>query len=231
MTECNGKSAPKEADESNDVTQERINVAIKELAQLRAEYQKAKKIRNDWWLQESSLSVNIALMKIRSEELEKGETELAASSSEMAKQGEIVEQELKNLISQKILPIAQEQAEFQTKKRTYHDKFRNAQKEYSNESLSRDIEEYRKECMKINNELLVLEKQLEDLQTQSDLHNLNNEDVPEIVKIDRLTRSIRKDTDYKFRNITKARNVLKNLDKQIQHVTEKTQILKNFQPN
>ncbi|XP_026671337.1 uncharacterized protein LOC113464645 [Ceratina calcarata] len=104
MDECTGSTVPKETDENNSNAQaNRINAMIKELAELRVNYHKARKTRNYCWAQESTLSVNIALTKMKCENLRKRETDLKVLTSEIIKQEEIIQQDLKNLMSQRML--------------------------------------------------------------------------------------------------------------------------------
>ncbi|XP_026297079.1 uncharacterized protein LOC113218845, partial [Apis mellifera] len=163
---------------------DRINYLIKRFTELKETICKYKKIRNYWESHYSTLSMNIWAGQVKYLELQKKETNLRNEISEMIEIIKFQQQELKNLTKERTIYFTKQCDKFRIMDMKYTNNFLRAQKEYSNENLIKDIQEFQKKYEKIYSELPILKEKLIKLKTLCDLNDLNSKkETEEILKI------------------------------------------------
>ncbi|XP_031828877.1 uncharacterized protein LOC116425392 [Nomia melanderi] len=142
---------------------DKINFLMEQLSELNDMISAYKQNRDDWESYLSTFQISNWTKQVKHNELKKRENHLRKTISETMRMTDNVEQELKNLISQKI------GADFGKKCSNYTENFLCAYTKYSSEKLSKDIEWYKHQCEKIYCGLPTLIKEVENLEVQHGL--------------------------------------------------------------
>ncbi|XP_043510029.1 uncharacterized protein LOC122528704 [Frieseomelitta varia] len=194
---------------------DRINYLIKQFAELKEKICKQKKDRYYWKSHFSTLLTNIWAGQIKYLELHKKEIDLRNRISEVTNMVKLRQQKLKDLSTKRMVYFTEQCDKYRIKSITFANNFLHAQKKYSNRNLNREIREFREEYQEMYNEMPILAKKLENLETLCDLNKLSSEEAEEISKINLVLSSITKTNTSKLLQLTYVQNTLKKLENEI----------------
>ncbi|XP_076182246.1 uncharacterized protein LOC143154214 [Ptiloglossa arizonensis] len=219
MAESLNENVEKLQEESNN-KQHQLNFLIQQLVELKEEINKYKGKRYYWESQFSALSMNIWAEQIKYSETQKKEIHLREAMSEMMKISDLKQQELRNLRVQRMETFSKQCNNFRNNCANYTDNFLHAQTQYSIENISKDLEQYQQEYNKIQHEILLQSKELENLETLQNFTYLNSDGNTQEMLITNIPRV---NNDNKLKKIESAQHMFENLKSKV----KQKQIVRN----